>query len=260
LTSLRQQDYRNFEVILVECGSDLSSESKSHPSETDFRGRRVQRLRQKSVEIGAARNLAARHAQGKYLLFVDDHTLLLPSVATSVLINVAQRSKADIVTSVLSFYIGSSNGLSNKRLEHSRRVFLGGDVATGAFVNCFGSTNALIRRDAFEAIGGFSDEATTGLDDWELFSKAALMGLRIETTPDVFFWHRENPAKESMVHSLVNGVRSVSPYTKPDRKLVPEVEHALAKALLFGQGLKFKRDAKIGSPLSRGEQGPAVTG
>ena len=260
LTSLKQQDYRNFEVILVECGSNTSSQSDSHGSEFEFKGRKVHRLRQKSVEIGTARNAAARQAKGKYLIFVDDHTLLLPSIAIAVLVNVAQRVKADIVTSVLSFYIGSSNGLSNKRLEHSRRPFLGGDVATGAFVNCFGSTNCLIRREAFEAIEGFSDEASSGLDDWELLSKAALMGLKIETTPDVFFWHREDPAQESMVHSLVNGIRSVSPYTKPDRKLVPEVEHALAKAMQFGQGLKFKRDAEIGSPLSRGEQGPAVTG
>jgi hypothetical protein len=30
--------------------------------------------------------------------------------------------------------------------------------------------------------------------------------------------------------------------------------------LQFGQGLKFERDANTGTPLSRGEQGPAVTG
>jgi hypothetical protein len=28
----------------------------------------------------------------------------------------------------------------------------------------------------------------------------------------------------------------------------------------FGQGLKFEGDVLSGSPLSRGEQGPAVTG
>jgi hypothetical protein len=76
--------------------------------------------------------------------------------------------------------------LSNGRQEHSRRPFLGGDVATGAFVNCFGSINALVRRDAFDAIGGFSNEAGTTLDEWELFSKAALMDLRIETMPEVY--------------------------------------------------------------------------
>jgi GT2 family glycosyltransferase len=139
-------------------------------------------------------------------------------------------------------------------------VFLGADVATGAFVNCFGSTNALIRRDAFEAIGGFSEEAVSTIDDWELLSKAALMDLSIETMPEVFVWQREDQDRESFVHSLVNAVRSARPYTAPGRKLPPALEQAISRAVQFGQGLKFEGDAEKGTPLSRGEQGPAVTG
>jgi hypothetical protein len=40
----------------------------------------------------------------------------------------------------------------------------------------------------------------------------------------------------------------------------PEVERMLSGVMQFGQGLKFERDVTLGSPLSRGEQGPAVTG
>jgi hypothetical protein len=175
-------------------------------------------------------------------------------------VQVAQRVSADIVTSAVSFFLGSSNGASAERLENSRRVFLGGDVATGAFVNCFGSTNALVRREAFDKIGGFSDEAVSTIDDWEFLAKAALTGLSIETMPEVFVWQREDQDRESLVHSLVNAVRSVRPYTMPDRKLAPWVEQNLSKVVQFAQGLKFEGDAKTGTPLSRGEQGPAVTG
>ena len=63
-----------------------------------------------------------------------------------------------------------------------------------------------------------------------------------------------------MVHSLVNAVRSARPYTVPGRKLSPTAEQALLRVVQFGQGLKFERDANTGTPLSRGEQGPAVTG
>jgi hypothetical protein len=167
---------------------------------------------------------------------------------------------ADILTSAISFFLGTSGELSNGRQEHSRRPFLGGDVATGAFVNCFGSINALVRRDAFDAIGGFSNEAGTTLDEWELFSKAALMDLRIETMPEVYVWYREDQDQEGLVHSLVNAVRSAQPYTTPGRKVAPSIEQRLAKVMQFGQGLKFERDANDGTPLSRGVQGPAVTG
>lgn len=260
LASLKQQDYPHLEFIIAECGSEDSSSSNSSLDPAGDGGHNVHRIVRRGSEIGAGRNAAAREAKGEYLFFVDDHTLLLAPNAISVFVQVAQRVDTDILTSAVSFFLGSSNGSSDNILEHSRRPFLGGDAATGAFVNCFGSTNALVRRDAFEKIGGFSDEAVSTLDDWEIFSKAALMGLRIETMPEVYVWHREDQDQESMVHSLVNAVRSARPYTMPRRKVAPAIEQTLSKVVQFGQGLKFERDANTGTPLSRGEQGPAVTG
>src|SRR6202008_3120117 len=134
----------------------------------------LRKILRRSSEMGAGGNAAVRESKGEYVFFVDDRTLLLAPNAISVFVQVAQRLDAYILTSAISFFLGSSNGSSESRLEHSRRPFLGGDAATGAFVNCFGSTNALLRRDAFDTIGGFSDEAVSTLDDWELFSKAAL--------------------------------------------------------------------------------------
>jgi GT2 family glycosyltransferase len=177
-----------------------------------------------------------------------------------VFVQVAERVDADTLTSSISFFIGPSNGSLDRRMEHSRRPFLGGDVNTGAFVNCFGSANALVRRDAFDAIGGFSDEAVSTLDDWELFAKAGLAGLRIETMPEVFVWYREDPDRDNFVHSLVNAVRSVRSYTAPGFTIAPATELALRRVMQFGQGLKFERDVLTGTPLSRGEKGPAVTG
>jgi O-antigen biosynthesis protein len=260
LASLRQQDYPHLEIILAECGSDGSPPSNAAADADGYQGPDLHRIFRRGTEIGAGRNAAVREAKGEYLFFVDDHTLLLMPNAISIFVQVAQRVDADILTSAISFFIGSSNGSSENRLEHSRRPFLGGDAATGAFVNCFGSTNALVRRDAFDTVGGFSDEAVSTLDDWEFFSIAALMGLRIETMPEVFLWHREDQDRESLVHSLVNAVRSVRPYTMPGRKVAPAVALTLSRVLQFGQGLKFERDANSGTPLSRGEQGPAVTG
>ena len=259
LASLKKQDYPHLEIILANCRSEDSASSRTS-SDDRLGEHELRTIVQRSSEIGAGRNAAVREAKGEYLFFVDDHSLLVAPNAISVFVQVAQRVDADVLTSAISFFLGSSNGSSDNRLEHSRRPFLGGDAATGAFVNCFGSTNALVRRDAFDLIGGFSNEAVSTLDDWELLSKAALLGLRIETMPEVFCWQREDQDQESLVHSLVNAVRSAKPYTLPGRKLVPALEQALSKVLRFGQGLKFEHDANTGTPLSRGEQGPAVIG
>jgi glycosyltransferase involved in cell wall biosynthesis/GT2 family glycosyltransferase len=259
LESLQRQDYPHLEIIVVECGAGAASTASSNTRNGSGHAR-VRTIRRASAELGAGRNAAAAEATGDYLFFVDDHTLLIAENALTVFVQVAQRVDADIVTSAISFYIGSSNPSSQERLEHSRRPFLGADIASGAFVNCFGSTNALVRRDAFDSVGGFSDEAVSTLDDWEFLAKAALMGLHIETLPEVLLWHREDQDQESMVHSLMNAVRSVRPYTAPGRSVSPEVERMLSGVMQFGQGLKFERDVTLGSPLSRGEQGPAVTG
>jgi glycosyltransferase involved in cell wall biosynthesis/GT2 family glycosyltransferase len=260
LASLMRQDYPHLEVILAECGTEDSCSASSAKAAEGHKGHEVRRIYRRGCELGAGRNAAVREAKGQFLFFVDDHTLLLAPNAISVFVQVAQRVDADILTSAISFFLGSSDGSSENLLEHSRRPFLGGDAATGAFVNCFGSTNALVRRDAFDTVGGFSDEAVSSLDDWEFLSKAALLGLRIETMPEVYIWHREDLDRESMVHSLVNAVRSARPYTMTGRTVAPAVAQTLIKVVQFGQGLKFERDANTGTPLSRGEQGPAVTG
>jgi O-antigen biosynthesis protein len=259
LGSLQAQDYPNFEVVLVEGGSDTSSQaslSKEWPGLED----KIKIIYQDSRQAGAGRNTAAHEAKGRYLFFVDDHTLLLPSNALSAFVQVAQKTDAPIVTSTISFFMGSSGESPDDRMEDSRRPFLGGDIATGAYVNCFGSQNALISRDAFDAVGGFGNEAVATLDDWEFFVKAAFLGLHIETIPEVFVWYREDAEEESLVHSMANALRSVRPYTAPGRKVEAKVEQAISRALLLGHGMKFDQDALGGTPLSRGEQGPPVTG
>jgi O-antigen biosynthesis protein len=260
LASLKQQDYPHLEIILAECGNGGVAESESPIREDEFKGYQIRRIHLKGSELGAARNAAVREAKGDYLFFVDDHTVLFAPNALSIFVQVAQRIDADILTSTVSFFLGSSNGSSHSVLEHSRRPFLGGDAVTGAFVNSFGSTNSLVRRDAFEAIGGFSDEAVSTIDDWELLAKASLLGLRIDTMPEAFVWEREDQDRENLVHSLVNAVRSTRPYIAAAARVGPNMDKALSRVMQFGQGLKFERDANIGTPLSRGEQGPAVTG
>jgi O-antigen biosynthesis protein len=260
LATLKAQDYPNFEVILVECGSDVSHEKSSSAESPDLEGINVRKIQQRSREIGAGRNTATLEAKGRYLFFVDDHTLLLPLSALSAFVLVAQKVDVPIVTSSISFFQGASGESPEDRMEDSQRPFLGGDIATGAFVNCFGSTNALVRRDAFDAVGGFSDEAISTLDDWEFFVKAAFLGFQIETIPDVFIWYRLDLDQESLVHSIANSIRSVQPYTDPGRKVDAKIEQAISRSLLLGHGMKFDQDALVGKPLSRGEQGPPVTG
>src|SRR5438874_8069165 len=74
LSSIEAQDYPNFEVVLVDdCSTDPEAIAYIATLEPKFAERGWQLVRNKEeLFVGAARNLAARHARGEYLLFMDD--------------------------------------------------------------------------------------------------------------------------------------------------------------------------------------------
>lgn len=43
-----------------------------------------------------------------------------------------------------------------------------GSAEAGAFKNCFGDANAFVRREAFERVGGYTEDYGVGFEDWEV--------------------------------------------------------------------------------------------
>ncbi|RYL89859.1 glycosyltransferase family 2 protein [Sporolactobacillus sp. THM7-4] len=73
IDSILSQDYKNFEILIVDDGStDLTKEVI-----TKY-GQRVRYLYQKNLGPSAARNLGIRHARGKYIAFCDSDDRFLP--------------------------------------------------------------------------------------------------------------------------------------------------------------------------------------
>ena len=157
LESLRAQDYPNFEVIVVDDGSTLpAAVAYLDALEPEFAARGWRILRQENLYPGAARNNAARHATGEYLLFMDDDNVAKPH-EISRFIQVANRTGADILTCFKEIIQGD-DPIHIDQIPHSLSLFLGDSLAVGAFYNCLGDTNALVRRDSFLAIGGFTED------------------------------------------------------------------------------------------------------
>ena len=175
LESIERQTYPNLEVVLVDDGSD-QPEAVEHLAslETEFRKRGWTIVRQPNRFPGAARNAAARHATGTYLLFMDDDNIAKPEEIQT-LVTALQTSGADLVTCFLDVFQGD-----RAPLRHGRRTFrwsfIGGCASIGTIENCFGDTNCLVNRRTFEALGGFTEDFGVGFEDWEFFAKAVLEG------------------------------------------------------------------------------------
>ncbi|MDW8284411.1 MAG: glycosyltransferase [Myxococcales bacterium] len=243
--SLRAQTYPHLEVVLVDDGSrSAAAQAYLAELEPDFARRGWRIVRQPNRYLGAARNEAVRHARGHYLLFMDDDNCARPH-EVSVLVQVALRTGADILTCLIDLFSGEA-APDPEAPPLARWLPLGGCAAVGLFRNCFGDANALVRREVFEALGGFTEDYGVGHEDWEFFARAVLRGYRLQVVPEPLYHYRVTSS--SMLRTTEpqrNHLRSLRPYLEA---VPPELRQALL--LTQGMALALKRQPPAEVPLS----------
>lgn len=218
LASIKSQTYPNIEVILVDDGSN-KEESHQYLNiiENDFHARNWKIIRSSNNYLGAARNLAAKHASGEFLLFMDDDNVAKPYEIESFII-AAINSQADILTTPSDLIFGDEFPSPFRKTTHCW-LPLGPDLDIASFNNCFGDANALIKKEAFDKIGGFTEDYGLGHEDWEFFTKAALKGFKLQLVPDPLFWYRvANTGMLLSGNKSKNNYRSFRPFMDEDIK------------------------------------------
>jgi len=189
IDSLYGQDYTNFEVILVDDGSTLPAATEYLDAlEPVFACRGWRIVRQQNAYVGAARNNAAAHAGGEYLLFLDDDNVATEKLI-STLAGVMQRRNVDILTCATNVFEGDGAPPENVATG-THWVPLGASVASGLFRNVFGDASALIRKSTFDRLGGFSEDYGLGHEDWEFYARAVLDGYQLEVVPEPLLFYR----------------------------------------------------------------------
>lgn len=192
ISRLMAQTYDNIEIIIVDDGSrgkdalayldTLESEEHRFPLKV---------IRSENKYLGAARNLAASHARGSYLLFHDDDNLS-EEIGVDVFVKAALHSGCDVLTSQYWVFGSDSDqqvALDKKKIEYFP-IGIGG--AYSFFRNRFGDANALFKREVFESLGGFSELRGVGWEDWELFLRAFVRGFKMGIVPEPLFNYRVN--------------------------------------------------------------------
>lgn len=94
LDSVLHQTYEDLEIICVDDGS--TDESAEILKEYMAQDQRVTALFQQNMGVSQARNLALRHADGEYLMFVDSDDWLEPDTCQSA-VEAMERTRADVV-------------------------------------------------------------------------------------------------------------------------------------------------------------------
>jgi GT2 family glycosyltransferase len=212
LESIRQQTYTRFEIVLVDDGS-VRPESREvlDALEPEFTERGWTIVRHDTNRYpGAARNTAARHARGEYLLFMDDDNCA-KSHELDTLVSAAQSSRAHIVTCFLDVFQGNASPNGGPALH--RWSFVGGSLGLGLLRNCFGDTNCLVSAKTYRALGGMTEDHGTGCEDWEFLAKAAVRGYRITVVPEALVWYRHSAnGVQNSTPIAANRLRALRPY------------------------------------------------
>ena len=204
--SVFAQDYPALDAVLVDDGSE-SAEARAalDALEVEFATRSWRVVRQDNRYLDAAR--------GEWLLFLDDDDLLFPD-AISRLVRAARFSGADCVTATSIRFTGGGDPRSDTASHGTPIRFLGAARAWSRFRNVVGDACALVRRDVFEAAGGFTEEYRVGLDDLAFFNRLIRAGYRVEPMPDPTYWYRiGNPGMKARNRSAETAqVRVLTPH------------------------------------------------
>jgi glycosyltransferase involved in cell wall biosynthesis len=148
IDSVLTQDFDRFEVIVIDDGStDSTGHLLAHY------GAQIQVLRQANRGAAAARNLAARGARGEYLAFLDADDEWLPGKLRTTVAALDQSAGAALAYS--DFVNVSSNGERSVKSPMQGSPTLADLLRDGV---AFFPTVVVMRRSAFIACGGFSEE------------------------------------------------------------------------------------------------------
>ena len=118
------------------------------------------------------------------------------------LVRAARFSGADCVPAASVRFFGGGDPRVGAESHGAPIRFLGSALTCNLIHNVIGDACALVRRAAFEAVGGFSEDYGLALEDMEFFHRLVRAGFRTEPLPDPAYFYRIQPG--SMIGAMKN--------------------------------------------------------
>ena len=187
--SVLSQSHQNFEIIIVDDGSD--------PEHADYlRGvladkPAIRYAVQNNQGVAAARNHAARLAGGKYFLFLDSDDLILPDYIEKC-VTVLENNPDCKLVYPLAEYFDAQEGLWNLPDYDGLGSLLKGNRIP---------VISMHRAEDFVSLGGFDENLATH-EDWDLWIRLLSNGGTVIRIPEVLFRYRKRRDGSSLINRL----------------------------------------------------------
>lgn len=203
IASVKSQTYRNFEVIVVDDGSD-DHETIRLLDTIVTTGVRL--VRTANSGVAAARNTAIAAASGRYILPLDADDQIAPDFLEKAVHILEQQPEIGIAgTDALLF--GAVNEISHLQ-EFSAQRLLSENLL---FVT------SLFRKSDWQAVGGYCETMCFGWEDWEFWIAMTRKGVCAVRIPEPLFMYRIRSESRD---------RSMTLWQKAAMALVIVVRHA----------------------------------
>ena len=181
LKSVFNQDYTNYEIILVDDGStDEYIKLKLKQLENLDR---VKVVYKENGGPSSARNEAFKHSSGDFILPLDSDDMIQPDYIKSC-VNILSRNKNISPVYCDTHHVGQIQGVE-QRPEWSKERLIQGPF----IVNC-----SMFHRDAFEKVNGY-DESLIGWEDYDMWIRMMKIGYEGRRVPKplfIYFHHEKD--------------------------------------------------------------------
>ena len=183
IDSVRQQTFQDFEIVIVDDGStDAATVQKLASIGQDD----TLVLRTENRGLPAARNHAAAHARGELFCALDADDRLAPAWFEKAVALLGAQPDLAFVSHWLETFGDEHWTWTPERCDLP--ALLVRNTINGA---------ALVRRSAFEAVGGYDESMRYGCEDWDFWLRLVEMGYEGTIIPEVLFYYRRHASSMS---------------------------------------------------------------
>ncbi len=184
LASVFTQTFESFEVVIVDDGS---TDPATVAALTGLDWPRTRVIRQENRGLPAARNAGIRAARGRYVVPLDADDELTPGFMAELHAALGDRPEAAYAHCWAELF-GDVAAIWATRPFNAYQILVSNSV-----VGC-----VLLRREAWEAVGGYDETMTAGNEDWELWIRLLEAGWEQVQVREPLFRYRKHGVSMSV--------------------------------------------------------------
>ncbi len=175
---LKEQTFAAHEIIVV---NDGSTDEYTLKVLADLdKASLVKVLHKENGRMSAARNYGVKHAKGNIIVTLDADDYFDNSFFQKGIAILQNEPTTGVVNSYIQFF-GNKTDKSKPR---------GGNAFNFLFSNqC--SACAMIRRTAWEQVGGYDESMTLGYEDWEFYIRITKANWQVHLIPEFLLFYRQ---------------------------------------------------------------------